>query len=86
MKKLILLFLGILTFANAQQPDAKKPERRVRKSDSSLAKITDEPGLPRVLIIGDSISMGYTLPVRELLRGKANLHRIPMNEIGRAHV
>ena len=79
MKKLILLFLGILTFANAQQPDSKKPERRVRKSDSSLAKITDEPGLPRVLIIGDSISMGYTLPVRELLRGKANLHRIPRN-------
>ena len=79
MKKLIFLFLGILTFANAQQPDAKKPERPARKPDSSLAKITDEPGLPRVLIIGDSISMGYTLPVRELLRGKANLHRIAMN-------
>ena len=35
------------------------------------------PGLPRVLLIGDSISMGYTLPVRELLEGKANVHRIP---------
>jgi acyl-CoA thioesterase-1 len=31
--------------------------------------------LPRVLIIGDSISIGYTVPVRELLKGKANLHR-----------
>ena len=27
------------------------------------------------LIIGDSISIGYTLPLRKLLRGKANLHR-----------
>ena len=37
------------------------------------------PGLPRVLLIGDSISIGYTLPVRELLQGKANVHRIPAN-------
>jgi acyl-CoA thioesterase-1 len=36
-------------------------------------------GLPRVLLIGDSISMGYTLPTRTLLTGKANLHRIPQN-------
>ncbi len=36
-------------------------------------------GLPRVLLIGDSISMGYTLPVRKLLEGKANVHRIPTN-------
>jgi hypothetical protein len=36
-------------------------------------------GLPRVLLIGDSISMGYTLDVRELLKGKANVHRIPTN-------
>jgi hypothetical protein len=31
------------------------------------------------LIIGDSISMGYTLRVRELLKGVANVHRIPEN-------
>jgi lysophospholipase L1-like esterase len=45
----------------------------------AYAPVTDEPGLPRVLLIGDSISVGYTLPVRELLKGKANLHRIPEN-------
>ncbi|MFQ6098737.1 MAG: SGNH/GDSL hydrolase family protein, partial [Armatimonadota bacterium] len=39
----------------------------------------DDPALPRVLLIGDSISMGYTLPVRALLKGKANVHRIPEN-------
>jgi len=45
----------------------------------ALQDVPDEPGLPRVLLIGDSISIGYTIPVRELLRGKANLHRIPAN-------
>ncbi|MGD9498386.1 MAG: SGNH/GDSL hydrolase family protein [Armatimonadota bacterium] len=40
-----------------------------------FAPIADNPDLPRVLLIGDSISIGYTLPVRELLRGKANVHR-----------
>lgn len=45
----------------------------------AFAPVTDQPGLPRVLIIGDSISIGYTLPVRKLLEGKANLHRIPEN-------
>ena len=41
--------------------------------------IQDNPALPRVLLIGDSISVGYTLPVRELLNGKANLHRPGQN-------
>ncbi len=47
--------------------------------EPSLVKVEDVPGLPRVLIIGDSISMGYTVPVRDLLKGKANVHRIPTN-------
>lgn len=49
------------------------------QAPNPLTPIKDEPGLPRVLIIGDSISIGYTLPTRELLRGKANVHRIPTN-------
>lgn len=40
-----------------------------------LAPVADAPGLPRVLLIGDSISIDYTLPVRELLAGSANVHR-----------
>src|SRR5689334_4519550 len=47
--------------------------------DPILQPITDEPGLPRVLLIGDSISMGYTIPVRDALKGKANVHRILVN-------
>lgn len=45
----------------------------------ALVPTADTPGLPRVLLIGDSISMGYTLPVRALLQHKANVHRPPVN-------
>jgi hypothetical protein len=31
--------------------------------------------LPRVLLLGDSISMGYDKPARERLAGKASVHR-----------
>ena len=41
-----------------------------------LKPISDIAGLPRVLIVGDSISIGYTLPTRSLLSGKANVHRV----------
>jgi len=45
----------------------------------AYAPVTDTPGLPRVLLVGDSISVSYTLPVRALLKGKANVHRLPEN-------
>lgn len=45
----------------------------------AFAEIKDDAALPRVLLIGDSISIGYTLPTRTRLRGKANVHRIPVN-------
>jgi hypothetical protein len=38
-----------------------------------------DPKLPNVLLIGDSISLGYTLEVRKLLAAKANLLRPPVN-------
>ncbi len=44
--------------------------------------IQTDPELPNVLILGDSISIGYTLPVRQRLRGKANVFR-PMRPNGR---
>jgi lysophospholipase L1-like esterase len=76
MRNLIIILVCLVTTVNAQQPDGRPA---ARNPEASLAAITDEPGLPRVLLIGDSISMGYTLPTRELLKGKANLHRIPRN-------
>jgi len=64
--------MSLISVTFAQQRAAKKP-------DAAMAEIKDDPALPRVLLIGDSISIGYTIPTRELLKGKANLHRIPAN-------
>ena len=41
--------------------------------------IADVPHLPRILLLGDSISIGYTLPVRRAMKGIANVHRPPTN-------
>ncbi len=41
--------------------------------------VQDDPKLPRVLLIGDSVSRGYTQPTRVTLAGKANVHRAPAN-------
>jgi hypothetical protein len=66
--RLILTTLILATAARAQDP-----------KDPAFAPVADDPKLPRVLLVGDSISIGYTLPVRKLLEGKANVHRIPEN-------
>jgi len=67
--------LAVATIAPAQESKKKVQ----RPPNPALAVVEDVPGLPRVLLIGDSISIGYTLPVREALKGKANVHRIPAN-------
>lgn len=41
--------------------------------------VADDPKLRRVLLIGDSVSRGYTQSVRKALAGKANVHRAPAN-------
>ena len=41
--------------------------------------VVDDPKLPRVLLIGDSVSRGYTQAVRQALAGKASVHRAPAN-------
>ena len=41
--------------------------------------VQDDPAFPRVLLIGDSVSRGYTLAVRKAMAGKANVHRAPAN-------
>lgn len=56
-----------------------KASKKARKTNPAYAKVVDDPALPRVLIIGDSISIGYTADVRKVLEGKVNLHRIPGN-------
>jgi hypothetical protein len=84
MKSLLLvacsLLLAVSVSVAEKKATAPAPKAKAKRAPHpSLAKVEDQPGLPRVLLIGDSISMGYTLPVRELLQGKANVHRIPAN-------
>ncbi|RMG33467.1 MAG: SGNH/GDSL hydrolase family protein [Planctomycetota bacterium] len=67
---------GTAAVAAEEKPAAR---RRARRPNPAFAKVVDDPKLPRVLIIGDSISIGYTVPLREALKGKANVHRIPVN-------
>lgn len=40
-----------------------------------FSPVEDVAGLPRVLLLGDSISIGYTVNVQDYLGGKANVHR-----------
>jgi arylsulfatase A-like enzyme/lysophospholipase L1-like esterase len=79
----------------AKQDEAPAPGRPARRATSRpeagsqaetdgglVWQFTPDPALPNVLILGDSISIGYTLPVRKLLTGKANVFR-PMAADGK---
>ena len=71
--------MKIICFVLAMFPLIAEAQISKSKKPNPLTEIDDQPGLPRVLLIGDSISIGYTIPVRKLLKGKVNLHRIPTN-------
>lgn len=59
----LFMVLSLTSLATAEQ-------KQETKADSNL---------PRVLIIGDSISIGYTKPTIELLKGVANVERVKAN-------
>jgi len=80
----ITLGLGFLSGIAFASPDSKEPlapftpEADLKGSwDAEI-----DPALPKVLILGDSISISYTRPVRRMLAGKANVVR-PMRLDGR---
>jgi acetyl esterase/lipase/lysophospholipase L1-like esterase len=56
-----------------------QPKKKQARVNPVFVPIEDDPALPRILLIGDSISIGYTLPVRKLLSGMVNVHRVPTN-------
>jgi acyl-CoA thioesterase-1 len=73
------VFATTFSYAATDKPKtASKPESG-SKAETKKAKVqwetTANPALPNVLILGDSISIGYYLEVRKLLDGKANLYR-----------
>lgn len=75
-----LILLALLAFGATSSFAAPEkgsiPELRKQKW-----AFTPDDTLPNVLILGDSISIGYTLGVRALLEGKANVFR-PINAAG----
>tara|TARA_R110002096_G_scaffold19639_14_gene65390 strand:- start:2803 stop:3564 length:762 start_codon:yes stop_codon:yes gene_type:complete len=78
----VALFVVSLTGAVvADSPKATTAKPREKKIHSAMTPVEDKEGLPRVLLIGDSISVGYTVAVQELLAGKANVHR-PLTNCG----
>ncbi len=71
---LLLAILVVLsTFTNAQTPKAEKGSIAEKKVVD--LRITPNPALPSVLLLGDSISIGYHSAVSEGLAGKANVFR-----------
>lgn len=72
-------FLIFITGSFAESKKMESKEELYLHLKSAFKNPTDDPKLPRVLLIGDSISIGYTVPVRKILNGKVNVHRIPTN-------
>lgn len=68
-----------MTTDNERDWNDRLPVNLLPEFADALRYVQDDPALPRVLIIGDSISLGYTPTVRAALRGLANVHRIPEN-------
>lgn len=67
---------GLMSIGFSIAAESSKNETTL---NPAYAAIRDVEDLSRVLLIGDSISIGYTLLVREALTGKANVHRPPEN-------
>lgn len=76
-----LLALPFLLIAGDAPRKPEAGSQAETRKDLAWA-FTPDPALPNVLILGDSISIGYTLEVREQLRAKANVFR-PMSTDGR---
>lgn len=78
MKNILLFAFSIATLFQSAYAE---PEKGSTAEKDTTADWTFEPNptLPNVLIIGDSISIGYTLQVRDLLKEKANIFR-PMGK------
>lgn len=67
-----------IPLAPGEVPDAKPAQAKAPKYDY-YAEIKDDPKLPRVLLMGDSVSIAYSPYVRQELKDVANVHRTAAN-------
>ena len=66
---ILTICLSLLSIGALGQTEKRTP----------FSSVEDVEGLPRVLLLGDSISIGYTIAVQDYLLGKANVHRANTN-------
>jgi acyl-CoA thioesterase-1 len=74
-----LALFAVLISVPALSQEPKAPAKKKAAPTPAFEQTKDVAGLPRVLIIGDSISIGYQVSLREALAGKANVHRPATN-------
>ncbi len=79
MKKALLLLLTPIILLAEKKELASKEELYTGKQYKNAFANPADTDLPNVLIIGDSISIGYTTKVRKDLKGIADVFRIPTN-------
>lgn len=79
----VSLFAASLVTAAPEKPYQPEAGSDAEKVGAGIWAFEVDEELPDVLIIGDSISIGYTLPVRKNLEGKANVFR-PMAANGKS--
>ncbi len=77
--RLKFLSLALLLLAPGVVRADTPPPQATATVPKEFAPVVDDPKLPRVLLIGDSVSVAYTLDVRKKLAGVANVHRVPTN-------
>lgn len=77
--RVVLLSMAVGAWAQSAKPEPGSAERRAKKQPAAAPV---DPKLPNVLIIGDSISLGYTPFVLAELRGKAHVIHAPGNNAG----
>ncbi len=75
--RLSLWFMSLaLAFTGCAPPAGQDTEFYTPEQDrDGLVAVSPRQGLPNVLILGDSISIGYTPVVRQLLKDEANVQR-----------
>lgn len=72
-----LIIYALLQVIAPKEAPAQAPKQAALPPE--FVSVTDNPSLPRVLLMGDSVSIAYALEVRKALEGRANVHRVPAN-------
>ncbi|MEM9645897.1 MAG: SGNH/GDSL hydrolase family protein [Planctomycetota bacterium] len=75
----VLAIVGVVALALVPTAHADSPKKKSTGPAAIALPDSIDPTLPNVLLIGDSISIGYTVAARKALAGQANVFRPPTN-------